>query len=233
MALTSSGERHTRMAKLFTILEESDRILKIRKDTQELRIAVELATQFRSLKVATTIDFFDHIIETLSWGACLSIGCEVETGKWRSTHTIAEDVGITIGTGLKRIFTRKLKEEGINITGSCVFGLDEALARAMVSMEGRRNTFFYTAPECTAIQLELVEDMKTQDLFAFVEGFFQGFPATAHVDFLKGRDPHHTWECAVHAIGESLRQAYATNPWRIAANNPYYADEGIADAALE
>jgi len=25
----------------------------------------------------------------------------------------------------------------------------------------------------------------------------------------------------------------APNPWRKAANNPYYAEEGIADAALE
>ncbi len=94
------------MSKLFTMVEEKPGYLKIRKDTQELKIAVELATEFKNLKVATTIDFFDHIIETLSWGSCLSIGCVVETGKWRSTHTIAEDVGITIGTGLKRLVAK-------------------------------------------------------------------------------------------------------------------------------
>jgi len=221
------------MGKLFTLVAEKPGYLKIRKDTQELKIAVELATEFKNLKVATTIDFFDHIIETLSWGSCLSIGCVVETGKWRSTHTIAEDVGITIGTGLKRLVAKRAKDEGININGSSVAGLDEALARVMVSMEGRRNAFFSVQEDCTAVKGELVEDMKIQDLFAFVEGFCQGFPGTVHMDFLKGRDPHHVWECAIHALGESLRQAFAPNPWRKAANNPYYAEEGIADAALE
>lgn len=221
------------MAKLFTLVEEKPGYLKLRKDTQELKIAVELATEYKNLKVSTTIDFFDHIIETLSWGSCLSIGCEVQTGKWRSTHTIAEDVGITIGFALKRLVARRAREEGININGCCLFGLDEALARVMVSMEGRRNCFFSVREECPAVKGELVEDMKIQDLFAFVEGFCQGFPGTVHMDFLKGRDPHHAWECAVHALGESLRQALAPNPWRKAAHNPYYAEEGIADAALE
>ena len=221
------------MSKLFTMVEEKAGYLKIRKDTHELKIAVELATEFKSLKVATTIDFFDHIIETLSWGSCLSIGCVVETGKWRSTHTIAEDVGITIGTGLKRLVAKRARDQGININGFSVCGLDEALARVMVSMEGRRNAFFSVKEECPAVKGELVEDMKIQDLFAFVEGFCQGFPGTVHMDFLKGRDPHHAWECAIHALGESLRQALAPNPWRKAANNPYYAEEGIADAALE
>lgn len=220
------------MAKLFTMVKETEDYLKIRKETHELTITIELSTIFESFKVDTTIDFFDHMIETLSWGACMSIGCTVETGKWRSTHTIAEDVGITIGTGLKRFFTRKIENEGINITGSCVFGLDESLARVMVNMEGRRNVFFSTRADCPGARTELVEDMKVQDMFAFVEGFCQGFPATVHMDFLKGRDPHHIWESAIHALGESIRHAYTTNPWRIAANNPYYAEEGIADAAL-
>jgi imidazoleglycerol-phosphate dehydratase len=220
------------MAKLFTLLEETDDYLKIKKETHELRIIVELSTIFKNLKVTTTIDFFDHMIETLSWGACLSIGCVVETGKWRSTHTIAEDVGITIGAGLKKLFTKKIEGEGINITGSCIFGLDESLARVMVSMEGRRNVFFSVHDDCPAVKTELVEDMKIQDMFAFVEGFCQGFPATVHVDFLKGRDPHHAWESAIHALGEAIKNAYKTNPWRKASNNPYYAEEGIADAAL-
>ena len=221
------------MAKLFTLLKESEDYLNIQKETQELKITVELSTVFKKLRVDTTLHFLDHMLYTLSWGACISIGCIVETGKWRSTHTIAEDVGITIGTGLKKFFTRKIKNEGINITGSCVFGLDESLARVMVSMEGRRNTFFSISDDCPGAKTELVEDMNSQDMFAFVEGFGQGFPATIHVDFLKGRDPHHAWESAFHALGEAIKNALQPNAWRIAANNPYYAEEGIADAALE
>jgi imidazoleglycerol-phosphate dehydratase len=220
------------MPKLFTRISETEQYLHIQKVTQELKIDVELSTEFNRYKVDTTLNFLDHMLYTLSWGSCYSIGCTVETGAWRSTHTIAEDVGITIGTGLKSFFNRKLKSEGININGHCTFGLDESLVRVMISMEGRRNVFFSMSDACSGIKGEIVEDMHIQDMFAFVEGFFQGFPATVHMDFLKGRDPHHTWESAIHALGESLRLGFSTNPWRIALNNPYYADEGIADAAL-
>ena len=220
------------MAKLFTLLEENDTYLKIVKETHELKIDVELSLVHKDLAVNTSMHFLDHMLATLSWGACMSIGCVVDTGRWRSTHTIAEDTGITIGAGLKRFFAKKLVTEGINIAGSSIFGLDESLARAMVSMEGRRNTFFSIADDCPGARTELVEDVNTQDMFSFIEGFGQGFPATIHIDFLKGRDPHHVWESAFQALGESLANAFATNPWRIAANNPYYAEEGIADAAL-
>ena len=69
-------------------------------------------------------------------------------------------------------------------------------------------------------------------MWSFVEGFFQGFPATCHLDLLKGRDPHHCWETAFHALGEALRDAMKPNPWRVASHNPYYAEEGVADASL-
>jgi imidazoleglycerol-phosphate dehydratase len=220
------------MAKLFTRIEETESYLKLKKETHELGITVELSTEFQRFKVDTSLNFLDHMLYTFSWGACFSIGVLVETGKWRSTHTIAEDVGITIGTGLKSFFTKKLQKEGINITGSSVFGLDESLARAMVNMEGRRNTFFSIGENCPGGRTEIVEDMNSQDMFAFVEGFCQGFPATVHLDFLKGRDPHHVWESAMHAFGEAIRIAFERNPWRKASNNPYYAEEGIADAAL-
>jgi imidazoleglycerol-phosphate dehydratase len=221
------------MAHLFTIHESSKDYIKIQKKTQELDIMVELSTVFRpELRPETTSDFLDHAVETLSWGSCISIGVKVETGKWRSTHTIAEDVGITMGAGLKKLYYQRLQDEGVNILGSGTGCLDETLVRATVGVEGRRNTFMHISPECTGAKLELVEDLKSGDLVSCIEGFFQGFPATCHVEFLQGKDSHHVWESAFHAIGEALRMAMAPNPWRIAKNNPYYGEEGIADASL-
>ncbi|MDQ0204317.1 hypothetical protein J2S01_002045 [Pectinatus haikarae] len=34
------------------------------------------------------------------------------------------------------------------------------------------------------------------------------------------------------ALGEALRMAYRDNPWKIVGHNPFYADEGTADASL-
>ncbi|MGN0642876.1 MAG: hypothetical protein ACI4JJ_06990 [Huintestinicola sp.] len=221
------------MANLFTVHAYDGKYMKIQKATKELDIVVELSTEFDpNLTADTTCDFLDHMLATLSWGACISIGVKVTCGRWRSTHTIAEDVGITIGAGLKKFFYDRLEKEGVNILGSGFGCLDEALARAVIGTEGRRNTFITVADECSGGCCETVEDMHVSDMYAFVEGFFQGFPATCHLDMLKGRDQHHTWEAAFHAMGEALRNVMEPNPWRISSHNPYYGEEGIADASL-
>jgi imidazoleglycerol-phosphate dehydratase len=221
------------MAHLFTLHEFKKDYVKIQKKTKELDIIVEISTKFDdSLHPETTSDFLDHIVDTLAWGSCMSIGVTVNCGKWRSTHTIAEDVGITIGAGMKKIYYDRLENEGVNIVGSGVGCLDESLCRCVIGVEGRRNCYINVAEECSGGRLEMVEDLRSQDLWSFVEGFFQGFPATCHLDLLKGRDPHHVWESGIHAMGEALRSAMTVNPWRTSAHNPYYGEEGIADAAL-
>lgn len=219
------------MAHLFTLHEETASYVRLQKKTHEIDIMVEISTEYKpELHPDTTIHFLDHLLETLSWGMCMSIGCTVVCGKWRSTHTIAEDVAITLGAALKKLFYRKLNDEGLNISGSGLCGLDESLVRAMVSMEGRRNAFITYSDQVK--QFEMAEDLQSADLEGFMESFFQGFPATLHLDFLKSRDAHHAWESAFNAVGEALRMAYTTNPWRKASHNPYYGEEGIADASL-
>ena len=221
------------MPPLFTLHEQSETHIKLQKRMQEVDIVVDVATAFDAgLTPNTTIGFLDHLIASLSWGLGMSIGCTVTVGRWRSTHTIAEDTAQTLGAALKTFYYRKMVTEGINAFGSAEACLDEALARAMVSVEGRRNAFVSIADDCPGGRNESVEDLRTSDCIAFVEGFAQGLPATVHVDLLKGRDPHHVWESAFTALGEALRLAYVTNPFRIAGNNPYYADEGVADASL-
>jgi imidazoleglycerol-phosphate dehydratase len=219
------------MAHLFTLHQDTPEYVKMQKKTHELDITVEISTIYRpELRPDTGIHFLDHMLDTFSWGLCMSLGCEVICGKWRSTHTIAEDVAITLGAALKKLFYRKLNNEGINISGYSLFGLDESLARVMVSMEGRRNSFISYKEGVK--QFEMAEDLQSADLEGFVEGFAQGFPGTVHVDFLKSRDAHHAWESAFFALGDALRMAYIANPWRISSHNPYYAEEGIADASL-
>ncbi len=221
------------MAHLFTIHKATDTYIKIQKKTQEIDIVVEISTEFDpDLSPDTTSDFLDHAVETLAWGSCMSIGVQVEIGKWRSTHTLCEDVGITIGAGLKRLYYDRLENTGVNIMGWGYACLDEALSRAVIGVEGRRNTFIHVSDDCPGAKTEDVEDLHTADMYCFVEGFFQGFPATCQLDLIHGRDPHHVWETAFHAIGEALRSTMTENPWRIGKNNPYYGEEGIADASL-
>ena len=221
------------MAQLFTLHEQSDTRVKLQKRMQELDVTVTVSTGYDpTLTPDTGIGFLDHLIASLSWGLCMSIGCTATVGRWRSTHTLAEDSAQTVGAALKDLYYRKMVAEGINAFGSAEACLDEALARATVSVEGRRNAFVAVADACPGGRTELVEDLQTPDCVAFIEGFAQGLPATVHIDLLKGQNPHHVWEAAFTALGEALRIAYTTNAFRIAKNNPYYADEGVADASL-
>ena len=117
------------MAQLFTLHEATVTYIKMQKKTQELDIMVEISTEFNdALRPETTSDFLDHIVDTLAWGSCLSIGVKVESGKWRSTHTICEDVGITLGAALKKLFYQRLNDVVVNILGWGFGSLDVALA---------------------------------------------------------------------------------------------------------
>ncbi len=218
---------------LLTLLEETDTYIKLQKTIKEVDIIVEISTEYKPELVPDTgIQILDHFMYTIAWGLNMSIGCTCKTKMYVTHHTIAEDLGQTVGAALKRFFYKKMVEKGCNVCGSAVFGLDEALVRAMVNFEGRRNCFITIADECPGGKCELVEDTQSANMIAFFEGFSQGFPATIHIDLLQGRDPHHSWESAFMALGEALKMAYADNPWKKSCNNPFYCDEGASDPAL-
>lgn len=218
---------------LFTLHEETDSYIKLQKTIQEVDITVELSTVYnKDLKPDTGIQILDHFMWTLAWGMNISFGCKCVQGKYLSHHTTAEDLGQTFGAALKKFFYKKMKKTGCNVCGHSIFGLDEALARAMVNFEGRRNCFVTISDTCPGGKTEFVEDTQAANFIAFFEGFSQGFPATIHIDLLQGRDPHHSWESAFMALGEAIRMAYNDNSWKKACNNPFYAEEGAADASL-
>jgi len=212
------------LVKLWDFRELTDSHVRLVKTTKEIAIDLELGFSKKKVEVDTSLHFLNHMMETIAWGACMSIGVKVDT-RLRLVHTIAEDVGITLGAALKGLYDKK-KEAGINGTGTGLFGLDDGLARAMINIEGRKNTFIELRSK--GAKMEKVEDMLTEDCVAFVEGLSQGLGATIHLDILKGHDPHHCWESAFRALGEAIKQTFEENTWRRSADNPYYPDEGVA-----
>ena len=53
------------------------------------------------------------------------------------------------------------------------------------------------------------EDMHSEDLEVFLEGFAQGANCTLHVDILKGVNAHHIWEAVYRSFGLCLGRALA------------------------
>lgn len=165
----------------------------------------------REAVIDTGLAFFDHMLETIAWNACLNLDVHFSHKRYRLTHVITEDIGLTLGHAVARLVHERLSG-GINGAGSGTMAIDEAIAMALISFEGRSNTFYdFSTP---AGRLERVEDMLCADLYAFFDGLAQGARATIHLRSLQATDPHHLWESVFRAFGVALRTALARNEWR-------------------
>lgn len=180
--------------------------IKVTRTTKETKISVSVNTiKEKSLGVKTTIPFLDHMIETLAWRANLNIGVKIES-KVNLEHTIAEDIGITLGCAILELFKIK-SSDGIEGFGFAKGVIDEAFADAIISIEGRVNCFI-SGPE-----FQNVDGISGYSLAAFLEGFSQGCKCNLRLEY-SGKDPHHSWEAAFRAFGYALRNAFSENKWR-------------------
>jgi imidazoleglycerol-phosphate dehydratase len=194
---------------------KDSKTITVKRGTSESRIAVTLESGPRDdsfkKRIETPLHFFNHMLETVAWRACINLAVTVELTDFKLTHVICEDVGLSLGEAFHELFTREI-ESGINGSAAAASCIDEALARAVISFEERA---LIVMDEKLQSGRELVEDMQQADLAAFFEGFAQGARATLHIDLLKGNNPHHIWESVFRAFGEALRTAFSPCEWRL------------------
>jgi imidazoleglycerol-phosphate dehydratase len=202
----------TRALRGVRVTDEEPGRITVRRETRESIAEVSLDDGPRhETTVHTGLNFFDHMLETIAWNACINLDVQFSHKRYRLMHVITEDVGLTFGQALRRLVGERTVT-GINGAGSGVMGIDEAIALALISFEGRANA--YHELRVPGGQREHVEDMLATDLVAFFDGVAQGAGATVHLRTLEGNDPHHVWEAVFRAFGVALRTALAPNPWR-------------------
>jgi imidazoleglycerol-phosphate dehydratase len=192
-------------------LEGSERVVVYRETRESIAEVHVDAGPRRECLVHTGLNFFDHMLEQICWHGCINIDAQFTHKRYRLTHVITEDLGLTLGYGLGRL-VKERTPGGINAAGSGTMGIDEAIAMALISFEGRSNT--YCALDTPGARLERVEDMLSADLVAFFDGLAQGARCTIHLRSLEGIDPHHVWESIFRSFGVALRMALARNEWR-------------------
>lgn len=176
--------------------------------------AIETVLDFgprRDPELATTISFFDHMLEMLGWYGDFVVDATYEVRTFRLMHVVCEDIGLSLGAAAAQVIRDRIPE-GVESNGFSLGVMDEASAEAQVSFEGRSNSFITRGG---ASNLERVEDMLCVDLVAFFEGFAQGGRCTVQLDLREGsRDPHHAWEAGFRAFARALRAALTENPRR-------------------
>ncbi|MDR3325295.1 MAG: imidazoleglycerol-phosphate dehydratase, partial [Spirochaetaceae bacterium] len=122
-------------------------------------------------------------------------------------HHLVEDTGIVLGTAFATALGGK---EGIRRVGSCLYPMDETLARAAVDLSGRGFLFFEPAlggpivsasadGKCAPFQSDAVHD--------FWQGFASAAGCALHLEILRGRSDHHKIEALFKAAARALREA--------------------------
>jgi imidazoleglycerol-phosphate dehydratase len=193
------------------VVRLGDEAYHVRRETREA--AVEVGLQFgdrREPRLATTLAFFDHMLEMLCWYAGVTLDVDFQVKTVRLTHVVCEDIGLTLGAAVRQAVRDRIPG-GIESVGEAHGVMDEALAFAIVSFEGRARCQISRGGAAAS---EHVEDMLAADLIAFFDGFGQGARATVWLDVLHADDPHHAWEAAFRAFGRALRHSLAPNLWR-------------------
>ncbi|MDR3114023.1 MAG: imidazoleglycerol-phosphate dehydratase HisB [Treponema sp.] len=186
-----------------------DRIAEIRRTTQETDIFIKLNLDGSGdLCMEYPIGFMKHMLATFARHGLFDLQVQASGDLDVDQHHLVEDTGIVLGHGFSRALGDK---RGICRTGTCLFPMDETLARAVVDLSGRSFLVF----DAKLSGIPLISggySFQTDTVEDFWQGFTQGAAATVHLDILRGRSEHHKIEALFKAGACALKEAVSRDP---------------------
>jgi imidazoleglycerol-phosphate dehydratase len=170
------------------------------RKTKETKISARLKLEGAGrARVATTVPFFDHMLESFARHGLFDLGLTARGDTRVDQHHLIEDCGLVLG----RVFSLALGDRvGINRAGFFVFPMDEALAVVAVDLGGRPHLQFkadFRRRFCGALDTDLLED--------FFQAFSVQLGANVVVRLPFGRSDHHKVEAAFKGLGKAMRAA--------------------------
>jgi len=185
------------------------RVAEISRKTKETDITIKFKLDGSGdAKIDYPIGFMVHMIKTFAAHGLFDIELHAKGDLEVDQHHLVEDTGIVLG----QCFARALGEKrGIRRVGSCLFPMDECLARAAADVSGRPFLVF----EAGISGIPLTGDgssFQTDTVQDFWQGFATSAGITLHLDILRGRSDHHKIEALFKAAARSLREACEIDP---------------------
>jgi imidazoleglycerol-phosphate dehydratase len=187
-----------------------NRTAEITRKTKETDITIKLNIDGKGIaKPDYPIGFMGHMLNTFARHGLFDLEIAAKGDLNVDQHHLVEDTGIVLG----QCFAKALGEKkGIRRSGSCLFPMDETLARAAVDISGRGFLFFDgqlgSAPLIAAVD---DSDKPFQFQTDTIEDFWQGFTGAAgcnlHLEIIRGRSDHHKIEALFKAAARSIRMA--------------------------
>ena len=188
-----------------------DRCAEINRKTNETDIFIRLNIDGKGeAKLDYPVGFMSHMLNTFARHGLFDIEIRARGDLEVDQHHLVEDTGIVLG----QCFTKALGDKrGIRRNGSCLFPMDECLARAAADISGRPFLYFdgqlFGAPLLSAANAQENNSYNFQT--DVIEDFWQGFTAAAgcnlHLEVIRGRSEHHKIEALFKAAARALRAA--------------------------
>jgi len=186
-----------------------NRIAEIERKTKETEIYIRINLDGKGeAKLDYPVGFMSHMLNTFARHALIDIEVRAKGDIEVDQHHLVEDTGIVLG----QCFAKALGDKrGIRRNGSCLFPMDECLARAAADLSGRPFLYF-DCPLSNAPIISAQENGKQYDFQTdVIEDFWQGFATAAgcnlHLETLRGRSDHHKIEALFKAAARALRAA--------------------------
>jgi imidazoleglycerol-phosphate dehydratase len=173
----------------------------VTRESKETRLRAKLDLEgFGRVRVATGLDFLDHMVEQVARYGGFDITFRGSGDVAVDPHHLVEDTGIVLGQALSQALGDRA---GITRFASAYAPLDESLARVVIDL-GKRPYLSYNVAlrgRIGTLESEVLEE--------FWRALSIHLGATIHVDVIRGRNRHHVAEATFKALGLALRQAMA------------------------
>jgi imidazoleglycerol-phosphate dehydratase len=184
------------------------RYAEISRSTKETDISIKLNLDGTGeAKLDCPIGFMVHMLNTFARHSLVDLELHASGDLEVDQHHLVEDIGIVLG----QCFAKALGDKrGIRRTGSCLFPMDETLARAAVDISGRPFLVFNAG--LSGIPLVSAAPFQIDTIEDFWQGFTNNAAVTLHIDILRGRSDHHKIEALFKAAARAIREAVEIDP---------------------
>ena len=186
-----------------------NRIAEIERKTKETDIFIRLNLDGKGdAKLLYPVGFMSHMLNTFARHGLFDIEISAKGDLEVDQHHLVEDTGIVLG----QCFSKALGDKrGIKRSGSCLFPMDECLARAAADMSGRPFLYFDGQLSGSPLISEPENGKKYDFQTDVIEDFWQAFTSAAgcnlHLEIIRGRSDHHKIEALFKAAARALRAA--------------------------
>ncbi len=182
------------------------RTAEITRKTKETELLVHINLDGSGVtEVHTGIGFFDHMLDAFGRHGLFDLRITAKGDLHVDGHHTVEDTGIALGQAIAKALGDRA---GIRRYGDATVPLDESVVRSVVDVSGRPHLEYHI----DIPKWQLIGDF---DVFLTPE-FFRALVVnaglTAHMDLIRGENPHHIVEAAVKSFARALDAATTIDP---------------------